>query len=62
LHAYERLCETELRQHNMRNLLDIQFDKAAGSANIDVANVILAVNSTDGQEKWHAGSAAECYL
>jgi len=46
----------------MRNLLDIQFDKAAGSANIDVANVILAVNSTDGQEKWHAGSAAECYL
>ncbi len=44
MHAYERLCETELRQHNMRNLLDIQFDKAAGSANIDVANIKLAVN------------------
>ncbi len=46
----------------MRNLLDIQFDNAAGNANIDVATIILAVNTMDEQEKWHAGSAAQRYL
>ena len=62
LHAYKRHFETELRQHNLRNLQDIQFDKAAGNANIDVSNIILAVNTIDEQEKWHAGSAAQRYL
>jgi len=46
----------------LRNLLDIQFDKAAGDANIDVAKIILAVNILDEQEKWHAGNAAQRYL
>jgi hypothetical protein len=33
----------------VRNLLDIQLHKAAGRANIDVADIILAVNTMDEQ-------------
>ena len=62
LRAYKRWYETELRQHNLRNLQEIQFDKAASSTNVDVANIDLAVNAMGEQEKWHAGNAAQRYL